>query len=65
MKFYHQLLKKHDVQAMFPITSGKQMTNNYAPCLNKINCYSFLYKTSLRWIISQFLVFFVWNIHIT
>ena len=52
MKFYLQLLKKHDVQAMFPITSGKQMTNNYAPCLNKINCYSFLYKTSLRWIIS-------------
>ena len=34
---YHQLLKKCDVKAIFLITSGEQMNNNYGPCFNKIN----------------------------
>ena len=29
MKFCYQLLKKCDVQAVFLITSGKQMSNSY------------------------------------
>ena len=29
MKFCYQLLKKCDVQTVFLITSGKQMSNNY------------------------------------
>ena len=33
MSFYHQLLKKRGVQAIFSFNSGKQMSNNYAPFL--------------------------------
>ena len=37
MKFYDQLFYKCDVQAVFLITSGKQMSNSYVPCFNIIN----------------------------
>ena len=37
IKFYHQYLKKKpDANAIFLMTSGKQMSNNYAPCFNRI-----------------------------
>ena len=29
IKFYHQLLKKGDAQAIFLVTSGKQTSNNW------------------------------------
>ena len=31
------LIKKLGVNAVFQITSGKQMTNNSTPCANRIN----------------------------
>lgn len=38
IKFYHQHLKKHDVLAIFLITSRKQVNNNCGvPCSNRIN----------------------------
>ena len=37
MTFCHQLLKRRDLQVIFLITSGKQMTNKYVPSFNRIN----------------------------
>ena len=37
IKFYRQLLKKCEVEAIFLMTSGEQMSNSYAFCFNEIN----------------------------
>ena len=37
VKFYHHKLKKHGVHVLFWITSGEQISNNYAPCFKKID----------------------------
>ena len=37
IKFYHQLLKKGDAQAIFLVTSGKQTSNNWYFVWKKIN----------------------------
>ena len=36
------LLKQHDVHAILVITSGKQMSNSYTSCLNKVDLLFFL-----------------------
>ena len=35
IKFHRRLLKKRVVQAIFLITLGKQMSNNYGPYFNR------------------------------
>ena len=37
IKIYHHQLKKRGVHALFQITSGKQIRNNYAPRFNRID----------------------------